>query len=134
MATNILVQEAYRIPPASLSSICSVFRLHPPPLDEFSLIRAYLSIQKYPLKLLLFHVNSYFFLLFSYYFISEPPTFFLLFHQGRVESLIIHKIKLDQWLNGYRFCCVVVNSILTMGTSFHFEILVCFEFLATCLS
>ena len=39
-------------PPTSLSSLRSVFRFHP--LDENSLIRAYISIQKYALRLLLF--------------------------------------------------------------------------------
>ena len=37
------------------------------------------------------------FLVFSYYFISEPPTFFLLFHQGRVESLHFSKIQSLCW-------------------------------------
>ena len=53
--------------PTSLSSLRSVFRLQP--LDENSLIRAYISIQKYPLRLLLFSCKLLLF-----------PTFFLLFH------------------------------------------------------
>ena len=58
---------------------------------------------------LLFPVNSYFFLLFSY-FISEPPTFFLLFHQGRVESLVLLKIELrSHWCFFHEMICVIFS-------------------------
>ena len=82
MATNmhVLVQEAYTItpPPTPLLSPLFALSLGFIPLMKNSLIRAYLSMQKYPLKLLLFCCKlptfSYFFLLFhirTYFF----PTF-----------------------------------------------------------
>ena len=86
---NILVQESIHDTSTSPSSLCSFFRLYP--LDEFFFIRAFLSIQKYPLRLLLFSYKLLLFPTFSYYFISEPPTFVLLFHQGRVESLYYYQ-------------------------------------------
>ena len=86
MATNILVQEAHTIPPTSPSSLRSFFRLHPLMNFPWSVPA---SIKKYPLRLLLFSCKLLLFPTFFLLFHIRTSYFFLLFHQGRVESLYI---------------------------------------------